>query len=305
LTINEHIKSINEVRQRVWMEAEALVADIGREHRDMNGEEQAKWERLNARITELDHERDDFIAREQRENESAELRSMHPGAFGTDHGSSIVADEKREADFLRRWMAGDPSTPRTISLPMQQLHEERNLLRQGADAREIRALVWDTGSIASGVPQTTAREIYGYLEAEMGVFKAPSRKIFTDTGETMFFPKLTAHALATQVIAQGTVIGGSDPTFSRMQLDTFKFGEVLQASSETVTDTAFDFVSYVASDLARAVSRQLGPMFVTGTGSGQPQGLMSAAGTGNAGTIATGGTLITPTYEISLTFATA
>jgi HK97 family phage major capsid protein len=292
--MRQHIIGLNEVRLRLHKQAKDITDRAARERRDLDTLEQAEFDRLLDRITEIDSERDTFAAREQRETEDAALREMHPNVFGS---GSRRPDPKADADYMKRWLTGDPSTPKTLTLPMAQLHEERRLLRDGASPEEIRALVWDTGSVASGVPTTTARQLHGYLEAEMGVFAAPTTKIFTDSGDAMKFPKLAAHAIGTQVIAQGTAIGGTDPTFAALQLDAYKYGSLVQVSSETLADTAFSMEAYLAQDMARAISRVLGPDLVVGTGTGEPNGVMVAGGTGTAGTVATGGTLITPTYE--------
>lgn len=51
------------------------------------------------------------------------------------------------------------------------------------------------------------------------------------------------------------------------------------------------------SRTSAALGRKIDTDLVAGTGSGQPQGVTTAAIVGAAGTVATGGTLITPTYE--------
>jgi HK97 family phage major capsid protein len=113
----------------------------------------------------------------------------------------------------------------------------------------------------------------------------------------MYFPKIAAHGIGTQVIAQGTAIGGTDPTFARMQLDSFKYGQLVQVASETISDTGFNVLDFVAGNVARAVAQVADADLIVGTGSGEPQGMMTALTVGNAGTVATGGTLITPTFE--------
>jgi hypothetical protein len=49
--------------------------------------------------------------------------------------------------------------------------------------------------------------------------------------------------------------------------------------------------------VARAVAEVADADLIVGTGSGEPMGMMVRAWTGAAGTVATGGSLITPTYE--------
>ena len=60
-------------------------------------------------------------------------------------------------------------------------------------------------------------------------------------------------------------------------------------------DVVFPIAEFVGRDIGRALGRKIDEDLTVGTGTGQPNGLMTAI-TGS-GTIATGGSLITPTYE--------
>jgi HK97 family phage major capsid protein len=138
--------------------------------------------------------------------------------------------------------------------------------------------------------------VYQLMTAGIAAFRMPTTKITTDSGETMQFPRINAHGIATQVIAQGTAIGGTDPTFLA-QLDAFKYGQLVQVANETITDSGFDVARFVGGNIARAVAQVVDADLIVGTGSGEPLGMMAASWTGAAGTVATGGSLITPTYE--------
>jgi HK97 family phage major capsid protein len=159
----------------------------------------------------------------------------------------------------------------------------------------LRDLAWDTGSSGSLVPTTLARTLYEYMEASNGIFRAPTTKLNTTSGEPLDLPRVSAHTIGTLVVAQGTAIGGTDPTFARTRLDAFKYGALVVVASEVVTDAGIDIEGFLGRNIGRALGRVIATDLVAGSGSGRPNGIMTAIV--GSGTIATGGSLITPTVE--------
>jgi HK97 family phage major capsid protein len=287
MDIRSEVIKLNEQRLSAWEEGKRLLEDT---RGDFSAEQQAEWDRINGAINDLDKRRDNLLAAERRESEAAQIREANNAVFGE---ARVERKEQSEADVLRAFLTNRNAAP--LEFDMGRAAAERRYLRDGMDAREARALAWDTGSIASGVPTVTASTLYGYLEASIAAFRMPTTKINTASGEVMYFPTVAAHAIGTQVSGQGTALAGTDPTFSRMQLDAYKYGELVVVASEVVSDTGFDVVGFVARDVARALGRVIDTDLITGSGTGKPKGIITAY-TGS-GTITTGGSLITPTYE--------
>lgn len=166
-------------------------------------------------------------------------------------------------------------------------------IRSGMDAREARTLLTDTGTSGSLVPTTFVASLYQYMEASSAIRRL-STVLTTASGENMDFPKVGTHAIATQVIAQGTAIGGTDPTFDKITLGAFKYGELVQLSNEAIQDSGIDILSFIAANVGRAIGRKTDTAYVTGAGSTSgPNGIVTAAGTG----VKTGGSLISLTLE--------
>jgi HK97 family phage major capsid protein len=287
--MSTRLDELNTTRLRVWNEAQALLDDVSREHRELSGEESAQWDRYNKRLDQLDAEIRRTIELDDNERIAGEIREANVGAFGKTRDN--VAGE---ADLLRRFIRGEVGP---ITIPLESARRERQLIRDGATGMEARALAWDTGSIASAVPTTMARALYEYLEAETAVLRMPVTHIVTQTGENREFPKVGAHAIATQVSGQGTTLAGTDPTFDKLTLGAFKYGELVIVSNEVMEDTSFSMAEYLGRDLGRAVGRKVGTDLVTGNGSTQPQGVMTAAAVAGMGSVTTGGSLLTPDYE--------
>lgn len=300
MNIAEHTLKLREARMNLFSQMEEINKDA--EGRLLTAEERQKWDRIDAAIVEHDEQIRGFVQRETREQESAKAREGLESVFG-EH--AVTRQAKSEADEMRAFLRGesrgngrDWEGKYAFGVDINRGHRETMLQRQGASETEIRTLLWDTGSSGSLVPTTLNRDLYQYLEASVAMLKMPTTKLFTDSGENIDFPRVNAHGIATQVIAQGTAIGGTDATFAKMTLNSFKFGQLVQLGSEVVQDSGIDIVGFVTRNVARAVGRLIDVGYVAGAGGANAiNGVTTAAIVGSGGTISTGGSLINPSYE--------
>ena len=295
MAIADYTLALREERQNLWKQWEAKLDES--RGRERSAEEMQTIQSMEARLDELDAEVSRIDGRLHREAEAALLREADAAALGRGGERKLESVRKTENEQLRAWLTGsqDYRAQNPFVIDVTAAQHERHLLRQGYGAAEARAIAWDTGSVASGVPTTTARSLYENLEAFTVMMRAPTYKFTTASGEQMKFPKTNAHAIATQVSGQGTTLAGTDPTLLSMTLDAYKYGELVIVANEAVTDVSFPLADFIGRDIGRALGRKIDEDLTVGTGTGQPNGLMTAI-TGS-GTIATGGSLITPTYE--------
>jgi HK97 family phage major capsid protein len=290
--IRAHVVSLNETRARVISELQAeLDATAGRER---NEEEKAKITRLDARIDEIDAEVREYVARSTSEKEAAELREASAIALGGE--TNLVRSEVNAEKFLREWVRGEHRNV-DLEINLRGAMKEREMLRQGASADEIRAMAWDVSSGSLVVPTTMARSLYEYLEASICGFRMGFTQLSTTTGENIQLPKLNAHAIGTQVAAQNLAIGGTDPTFGRVTVGAYKYGELAQVANELITDAAFDLASWLGADIGRGLGRVIDADLIVGTGSAEPTGYSILAGAGTNAPVTSGGSLIPPTIE--------
>jgi HK97 family phage major capsid protein len=293
MDIRAHVVALNESRIRAFNALTAHLDECVAAHpgQPMTAEERQTEDRISAEIDSLEAEIRRFVDQETREQESAKVREVNAALFSPAQRTEAAASE---SDRFVAWARGHGGKEFHVDLAASKRVVE--MVRAGADARDIRAsLLWDTGSIASGVPTDLASQLYAYMTASVALMSMPTRKIVTDGGNPLDFPKVNAHGIGTQVIAQGTAIGGTDPTFAKMTLNAYKYGQLLQLSNETLQDTGVDILGFVAENIGRAVGEVVATDLVTGGGSAGPNGIMTALV--GAGTKSTGGSLITPTYE--------
>lgn len=293
MDIRAHVTALNTKRAKVIEELENHLADWQRDNpgQPMGAEAREKADRLNARIDEYDAEVERFVAQETREQEHARLREATDSLWGP---AATERAEESESERLRAWFRGEAG--KELVIPVAAAANLREAARRSRDVADLKnALLSDTGSSGSLVPTRLATTLYEFMEASVALFRMPTTKITTSSGESIQFPKLAAHTIGTQVIAQGTAIGGTDPTFARMQLDAYKYGALVQIANEVIQDSAVDIVGFLGKDMGRAVGRVIAADLAVGSGSGEPNGIMTSAS--GAGTITTGGSLIEPTVE--------
>ncbi len=292
MDIRAHVIALNEDRARVVEQLRAeLDATAGRER---TAEEAQRIARMDARIDEIDAEVREFVARETREREAAELRMQTLSVFGD---AQVAKRDAAAVDAFRAWAQTPDHLRGEFEVDIQRAMKERQLLRQGASPDEIRALAWDATSGSLVVPTTMARSLFDLLEANIAAFRIGATVMNTSTGENMQLPKLVTHSIGTQVAGQGTTLAGSDPVLGRVNLNVYKYGQLVKVSSELVNDAAFDINSWLGGDLGYALGRVVDADLVVGTGTNEPTGMTVLAGAGTNAPIKTGGSLIAPTVE--------
>lgn len=293
-TAIERANALMETRARVAKEQESFLTDL--KGREMNAEERSQYDRYNERIDGLAGEVDELLAREKRESEAGAIREAQAAAFGREPDEP--KQERSLNERIRAWARGeeqmrstdeDGLTVNGFRTNVIGVMRERELLRAGASPDEIRALTWDTGSSASAVPTILDRRLYEVLEAEIAALRMPTTTITTDSGAPMDFPKVATHAIATQVSGQGTTLAGTDPTFAKLTLTPDKFGELVKVANEVISDSGVDMVGFLARDIGRAVGRRVNQAIA--------EAMIGGVVVGSGGTVSTGGSLITPTYE--------
>lgn len=282
------VQGLLDERARVDKQMTDLAADNPVAER--SAEATQTLERLDADYARLTVEIDEWLARAKREREGDVAREAIEGLIGAGEDQ---ARSQRQSSELERWFRGHARGVEGMSKNFDfDLKPTANLfraIRGGMDAAEARAIYTDGGASAGSivVPVEFQRQLYQYIEASSAIRRI-SRVITTDSGEPMTFPKVGTHGVGTRVVAQGTVIGGTDPVFGTMRLDAYKYGQLVKVSTEAAADTGFDLLGFVAENIGRAVGRITDTQYVTGDGNGDPNGIITAASVGAY----TGGSLI-------------
>lgn len=107
----------------------------------------------------------------------------------------------------------------------------------------------------------------------------------TDSGNSIEYPSLDDTANSGDITAEGAAVtSGADLTFGTVNLGAYKYTSAgagsnlpLRVSVELLQDSAFDIQGLVARKLGERIARKQAAHWVTGTGVGQPLGLVASS----------------------------
>lgn len=220
------------------------------EGREFTAEEAAVEARLDAAITELDKGIEgslSLLEREAKADEArAKLEAVEGRAVVTDNGFEAAREEERTA--LADMAAGT---------------------RSSYEARDLTAGTATDG--AELVPTTLYGKIIEHMVEQSPILRLAT-VLRTAGGEALDIPKTTSYSSAS-IVAEAGSIGESDPQFATVSLGAYKYAFIVQASSELLQDAAFSVEDFVARQGGAALGRGVDAHLVTGTGSGQPNGV--------------------------------
>jgi len=276
-------------RAKAWEAAKEILDRCAQDKRERTSEENVMFERANADIDRLGREVQEWTdsARQAKENDVAR------SAFESILSPTVEASRTQNAmSSIERYFRGEGD--KTFDVNLHSAARVSQAIRAGADADEVRGIFTDGGSSGGSlvVPVAFERTLYQYIEASSAIRRI-SYVMTTDSGNAMTFPKVATHGVGTQVVAQGTAIGGTDPVFGTIRLDSYKYGQLVRVSTEAISDTGFDLLGFIAQNIGRAIGRITDTAYVTGGGSTNPNGIITAASVGAK----TGGSLLTLTVE--------
>jgi HK97 family phage major capsid protein len=117
-----------------------------------------------------------------------------------------------------------------------------------------------------------------------GGMRAVSEQFTTDGGEDMNYPTSDGTSEVGELITQNTTANAQDPTFGVVTLSTYKFSsKVVAVPFELLQDSVLDIEAMVNKRLGQRLGRIQNTYFTTGTGTAQPNGVVTAATSGKVG----------------------
>src|SRR4030095_1153468 len=151
---------------------------------------------------------------------------------------------------------------------------------------EVRAQA--VGSGAGGgflVPQGFSEELEKALKA-FGGMREVARNFPTPTGNDIPWPTVDDTANVGELLAENIAAASQDVAFGQVILKAFKYSSRLGlVSMELLQDSFFDVGTILRDLLAERIGRITNTHFTTGTGTGQPQGVVTGAGLGKQGIV--------------------
>lgn len=154
------------------------------------------------------------------------------------------------------------------------------------DWADIRATMSTTtpGEGGYAVPTDVYGAVLDVLKAYGGV-REVATVIQTEMGNPINFPTSDGTSEVGELIGENTTATGADPSFGVVTLNTYKFSsKIVAIPFELLQDSAVDMEAFIAKRLGERLGRTLNAYFTTGTGSSQPNGVVTASSVGKTGT---------------------
>jgi HK97 family phage major capsid protein len=185
-----------------------------------------------------------------------------------------LLDEQADR-FFRAVMRGevDSSASLTVNLSAR---DKRAVMEQ----RDLSKLTDAAGRYT--VASDFVRLLYENI-VEVSAVRRIASVFTTAGGQNLPVPKATG-ATAASIVTEGGAIPEADPSFGQVVLGAYKYAQLIDVSNELLADSAVDLGAYIARQAGRALGLGSGAHFVTGTGTAQPEGIMTNMTTGKTGT---------------------
>ncbi|MGZ4521857.1 MAG: phage major capsid protein [Mycobacteriaceae bacterium] len=265
------IKSLMEERAKVWDSMTAVREAATAEKREFTAEERENWDKAEARLTTLTGD----IEREQRADEFAKTLAPKMEQVADEIAANRTEDKPAEyREVFEKWARFGSG---------EMTNDEKRALRDGfvAASGETRALGIGTGAAGGyAVPQGFRDVLIETLKYYNSV-RQVATVITTDSGATLPWPTNNDTANVGAILAENSQITQQDVTLGQEQLSAYMYtSKLVLVSLQLLQDSAINVESFLARKLGQRIGRIQNQHFTTGSGTGQPLGLV------------TGGTLV-------------
>lgn len=252
--MNEYIQRQVEQRQRVWEAAKALLDTAAEAKRDLTAEEESSYKKMNDELNERAARIDALKADAERE---AKIEAAT---------RDIVSQVRPET----RAPKGDEEVLRAMG------------------RGELRGYTFETRDVvktSTGSPVPTSFFNQVIEQARLvGPMLDTSTVLRTAGGENLQIPSQAGWSTAA-ITGEGTAISESDPTFnSFITLGAYKYSFLLQLSRELIEDSGVDILGFIATQTGNAIGYAVNAALTTGSGTNQPNGIVTAAASAVTGT---------------------
>lgn len=266
-------------RARLWEQNKALLDGATAANRDLNAEEAKQYDTRDADIESLT----DAIERlEKHANRGAEMGRVDRTGVVASSDDDDSEDDGLYARAFDAFLRGG----------MNDLDpEDRKLLRANfQESKSIRAAQGvGTGAAGGYVVPPEFRDKIVETQKYFGPMLQLAEVIETDTGAQLPWPTNDDTANVGAILAENTQVTEQDVTLGTANIDAYMYTSKLVRVSFQLLQDRPDFSTWLARKLGERLGRILNQHFTTGTGTNQPDGIVTSASVG----VTVGGTFAT------------
>lgn len=264
-------------RAELIKNATAIVDAAQKEGRSLTGEEKSKFDAMEADARSI---KDQIDTLERASELKKELAANTEARAAAPKATRKGAFEK----YLRNGMG---------SLN----NEERALM---GEMRGTSTQVVGTDSLGGFlVPQDFSDEL-DIATLFTGEVERVAKKLNTAGGALLDYPTINDTATDANLISEAAAVTVQDMTFANKQLSAYNYASQVRVSMQLLQDNAFDLNAFLAESMGERIARASNGALTTGTGSSQPQGIVTGSALGKT---AAGATAITESDLLDLVYS--
>ncbi len=261
---------LREERANIWEQMKALVDKAEAEGRDLSAEETASYERMESDLDSLGNR----IERE--EKLSARAPEFDRNATAS---AGMVAPTERDEhdDYTAAFAAYIRNEPLS--------YEQQRALQAGFDASIKNAAGVGSGAAGGYTVPPEFRDKFVETQKWFGPMLQEAEVIYTDTGANLQWPTNDDTANVGAILAENSQVTEQDFTIGTASIDAYMYtSKLVRASLQFLQDNAINADVWLPERLGVRIGRILNQHFTTGTGTSQPDGIVTSATVGVTGT---------------------
>jgi HK97 family phage major capsid protein len=260
-------QDLREQRANVWSQMQEIMDLATR-----SGEDNQKYDRLEKQYDKLDQDVDRQEKHDLRAASNARLDRT--GILPPDgDGETSDADAKYNAAFANYLVSGVNNLEA----------DERIVMRQRYSSFQNAAGV-GTGSAGGYLVPPEFRDTLVETLKWYGPMLQEAEMITTASGANLPWPTNDDTANVGAILAENTAMSEQDVTLGTASIDAYMYTSKLVRASYQLMQDRDDFPRWLARKLGERIGRIWNQHFTTGTGSSQPDGIVTGATVGVTGT---------------------
>lgn len=242
------------------------------------------------RAAELEKQHDDAMAEydklEERAKRLEKVQEAEQRANGFERPVP-VDKEAAPAEEQRNELTREGVFKRAMQYGVEGLDgEERKALAElrANVTAEMRAQGTGTGAAgAFTVPEGFQAELIQSMQAYGPMFTpGVTRRLVTDSGNPLPWPTSDDTSNKGALLSENTQASEQDLTFGQKQLDAYTYtSKIIRVPLQLLQDSAFNMGTIINEAFGERIGRIANEHLTTGTGSGQPNGILTASTLGN------------------------
>ena len=249
-------------RAQLIKDADAIVAAAQAEGRSMTSEEKTKFEAIEADARGLKQEIDIIERNAEMKKELAanegEARSAAPKATASSAFSK----------YLRYGMGSLNAQERSL---LEKRGTKTQVVNDSVDGKALGGFL---------VPQEFSNEL-DVATLFTGEVERLAKKLNTASGGLLDYPTVDDTDTDAILTSEASAVTTADMTFANKQLSAYNYSSLVKVSAQLLQDSAFDLNSFLVEAMGERIARATNAAFSTGTGSSQPQGIITGSSLGN------------------------